>query len=92
MDVPGEKIVDSWRKVISSKYTPEALAYRIHSGLGDEETTLAVLVVEMINAKSSEVLYTSDPAGNQTKNISIHAVRGQAPPLSVVVSSLNPTV
>ena len=77
LNVAGDTILDAWKKVISSKYTPEALAYRIHSGLGDEETGMAALILEMVDAKASGVLYTADPSGKQEKEISIHVVRGQ---------------
>lgn len=77
LHVAGDKILDAWKEVISSKYTPEALAYRIHSGLGDEETGMAALILEMVDAKASGVLYTADPSGKQEKEISIHVVRGQ---------------
>ncbi len=77
LDVSGEDLLDAWRKVVCSKYTPEALAYRIHSGLGDEETGMATLVLEMVDARASGVLYTADPSGlNVEKQVSIHAVRG----------------
>ncbi|AGF77208.1 phosphoenolpyruvate synthase/pyruvate phosphate dikinase [Desulfocapsa sulfexigens DSM 10523] len=77
LNVAGDTIVDAWLKVISSKYSPEALAYRIHSGLGDEETAMAVLVLEMVDAKASGVLYTAEPSGKKQKDISVHVVRGQ---------------
>ena len=77
LNVGGAEILEAWRRVISSKYTPEALAYRIHSGLGDEETGMAALVLEMVDAKSSGVLYTADPSGKKKQDISIHVVRGQ---------------
>lgn len=77
LNISGDELLDAWRRVISSKYTPEALAYRIHSGLGDEETGMAVLILEMVDAKASGVIYTADPSGESKDNLSIHVVRGQ---------------
>ncbi len=77
LNVSGDNILESWRQVLCSKYTPEALAYRIHSGLGDEETGMAVLVIEMVDAKASGVLYTADPSGKEKDALSIHVVHGQ---------------
>lgn len=77
LDVSGSDIHNAWRQVVSSKYTPEALAYRIHTGLGDEETAMAVLVLEMVKAKSSGVLYTNAPSGQGKEDLSIHAVAGR---------------
>lgn len=76
LDVSVADITDAWLQVLSSKYTPEALAYRINSGFGDEETGMAVLVIEMLDAASSGVLYTDDPSGKQQNEASVHAVRG----------------
>jgi len=77
LNIPGDEILAAWKKVICSKYTPEALSYRIHSGLGDEETGMAVLVLEMVKAKISGVLYTGDPSGKKENAITIHAIHGQ---------------
>lgn len=82
LDVRKEELASAYLTVIASKYTPEALAYRIHSGLSDEETPMAVLVLEMVDALASGVIYTIDPADHQNeseneKHLFIHAVRGQ---------------
>ena len=77
LNISGEELLDAWLRVISSKYTPEALAYRIHSGLSDEETGMAVLVLEMVEAKTSGVMYTADPSDESKDHLSIHVVRGQ---------------
>ena len=76
LNISGEQLLNAWLRVVSSKYTPEALAYRIHSGLGDEETGMAVLVLEMVDAKASGVMYTADPSGGDKNKFSIHVVRG----------------
>ena len=75
--VRKENIIPAYLTVLASKYTPEALAYRIHCGLSDEEAPMAVLVLEMVEAKASGVIYTIDPSGRETSNLFIHTVRGQ---------------
>ena len=77
LEVPKKNLIPAYLTVIASKYTPEALAYRIHCGLSDEETPMAVLVVEMIDALASGVVYTVDPSGQDTTHLFIHTVRGQ---------------
>ncbi len=77
LNVSGDNILDAWRRVVSSKYTPEALAYRIYTGFGDEETGMAALVLEMVDAKASGVLYTSTPSGDLKGETSIYVVHGQ---------------
>lgn len=79
LDVEKDDLPASYLNVLASKYTPEALAYRINSGLSDDETPMAVLVLEMVDAKASGVIYTIDPAGLEEQTDShlwIHAVQG----------------
>ena len=76
LQVHKKNLLSSYLTVLASKYTPEALAYRIHCGLSDEETPMAVLVVEMVAAVASGVIYTIDPAGRDTTHLFIHAVQG----------------
>jgi pyruvate,water dikinase len=58
--------------VLASKYSPEALFYRVCQGLGDEETAMSVLVLEMVNAVSSGVLYTRAPVQTGTLDDMLH--------------------
>ncbi len=59
---PGD-VVSAYKQVLASKYSPRALTYRIANGLSDEETSMAVLVMPMIDPRSAGVLYTLDPGG-----------------------------
>ncbi|TKB08542.1 PEP/pyruvate-binding domain-containing protein [Desulforhopalus sp. IMCC35007] len=59
LNVNREGVGAAYKKVIASKYAPEALFYRISQGLGDEETAMSVLVQEMVAARASGVLYTT---------------------------------
>lgn len=77
LEVEKEQLPAAYLTVIAGKYSPEALAYRIHCGLSDEETPMAVLVLTMVDAVASGVVYTMDPAGRNTTNLLIHAVQGQ---------------
>ena len=78
LDVRREEFTGAYLKVLASKYSPEALCYRIRNGLSDEETAMSVLVLEMVSAKSSGVLYTRSPlheAGEGDKP-HLHVIRG----------------
>ncbi len=77
LDNQRQDISQAYRKVIASKYSSQALFYRITHGLGDEETAMSVLIQEMVPAKCSGVLYTSginDEQPNTT--LHLHAVLG----------------
>ncbi len=77
LDVQKERLLAAYLTVLAGKYSPEALAYRIHCGFSDEETPMAVLVLTMIDAVASGVVYTIDPTTGDTNNLFIHAVQGQ---------------
>ncbi len=79
LEVTKENLIAAYLEVLSSKYLPEALFYRISHGLGDEETAMSVLVVEMVPARCSGVLYTRAPLeGTQDDDkLHLHVVRGQ---------------
>ena len=60
--VARDELMAAYLEVVASKYTPQALLYRIYTGLGDEEAAMAVLVVAMVDAVASGVVYTRDPS------------------------------
>jgi pyruvate, water dikinase len=76
LHVAYDKILDAYKQVIASKYSPEAIYYRINFGLSDIETPMAVLCMEMINAKTGGVMYTRDLEDPESDYMVIHAVRG----------------
>lgn len=90
LNVKPTQLLESYLKVISSKYSPEALAYRINCGLSDEETPMAVMVLEMVDAASAGVLYTTDPSGSEKNRLFIHATQGLGE--SVVSGTVLPDV
>lgn len=77
LGVKREGIIEAYKEVLASKYTPEALYYRITCGLWDEEAPMAVMVLKMIDPEISGVVYTVDPAENDKDDqMIIHAVSG----------------
>ncbi len=76
LNIKLENLLQAYLKVLSSKYSPEALAYRINCGLSDEEAPMAVMILEMIDASYAGVLYTADPSGLQKDTQFIHATPG----------------
>ncbi|MGD2271849.1 MAG: PEP/pyruvate-binding domain-containing protein, partial [Desulfobacterales bacterium] len=76
LNISRDEILGSYQKVIASKYSPKALYYRINYGLSDIETPMAVLVLEMIDAKASGIVYTQNLESSGTDQLSVHAIRG----------------
>ena len=76
LNVRYDTILNAYKQVIASKYSPEALYYRINFGLSDIETPMAVLCLEMIDAKTSGVMYTQDLQHPESDQVVIHSVGG----------------
>jgi pyruvate,water dikinase len=79
LNVPADEVVAAYKRVIAGKYCPRAISYRIHHGLSDADTAMAVLVVPMVQPRTSGVMYTLDPAASTTSDcLGIYAVTGLA--------------
>jgi pyruvate,water dikinase len=78
LQVAGGEVLTAYKEVLASKYAPRALAYRIRSGLTDQETPMAVLVMEMIAARTSGVVYTRDreAGAGASRFLAVYAVPG----------------
>lgn len=76
LNVDAKHVVDSYKQVIASKYSPRALFYRINYGLSDQATPMAVLVLEMIDARASGVIYTRDPEEARSDKLVVHTIWG----------------
>jgi len=76
LNVPPDKLQDGYRKILASKYSPQALLYRISAGISDTEAPMAVVIMEMVQAKQAGVIYTTDPTGKEKETVFIHSVRG----------------
>ena len=76
LNVGEKQLLEAYKTVLASKYSPEALAYRINYGLTDPETPMAVLVVEMIDTAASGVMYTRGIENPGADLLEIHATFG----------------
>ena len=98
LNVKKESLCKTYKTIIASKYSPEAIYYRISYGLSDVDTPMGILVLNMVDAQASGVLYTVDMEDPETENMKIHAiwglgellVSGQAPADIFTVSKKTP--
>ncbi|MFP4454308.1 MAG: PEP/pyruvate-binding domain-containing protein [Desulfonatronovibrio sp.] len=59
LKVAAKDFIPAYKEVLAGKYSPRAVAYRIRAGLPDEYLPMAVLVLEMVEARQSGIVYTS---------------------------------
>ncbi len=76
LNVPPDNIIKEYLKVLAGLFTPRAIFYRLHMGIPFGEADMSVGCLEMINAKTSGILYTSNPNDRLDTSILINASWG----------------
>lgn len=76
LHVDKDRILSACKQVMAGKYSPRALFYRISNGLLDEDTPMAVLVMEMIDARTSGVVTIRATDEDEIADVVIHSVPG----------------
>lgn len=76
LNVPPAGLAEAYKQVVASKYSAAALSYRLHHGLDDLDTPMAVLIIAMITPRQSGVLYTADPLSGDQHTIRVSSVEG----------------
>jgi len=61
LGVSQSELLNSYKKVLASKFSPNAIYYYLSHHLDEAELAMSVGCVQMINARISGVIYTRDP-------------------------------
>ena len=68
LNVDRAGLLDAYRQVIASRYSPRALFYRGVHAIADEDVPMAVLCLPMIDARASGVAWSAgSPAGAEPR-------------------------
>jgi pyruvate, water dikinase len=76
LNVPPKDIIQKYKEVIASLFTPRAISYRHHMGIPFGEVAMSVACLEMIQSKAGGVIYTRHPFDLIKNNIIINATWG----------------
>jgi len=76
LNVPGELIIQKYKKVVASLFTPRAIFYYKTKGFSEGEMVMAVGVLNMVNAQAAGVIYTRDPNNPEADYLEINAIYG----------------
>ncbi len=76
LNVTRNSLIDAFKRVVASKYSPRAISYRQLLGLNDEDTPMCVIGLAMVDAKASGVMYTLDPESLDVNHVKVSSLWG----------------
>ncbi len=76
LNVARAGVVEAWRSVVRSRFSPRAFFYRRAWGIAEVDSPMAVLMQRMVRARASGVLFTRRPDDAKANVILLTAVRG----------------
>ncbi|MBW2072494.1 MAG: phosphoenolpyruvate synthase [Deltaproteobacteria bacterium] len=76
LNVRRVELLDRVRACWSSLFTPRAIAYRQEKGFRHDDVLLSVTVMEMVEARSSGVIFTIEPVTGELNKVIINAAWG----------------
>ncbi len=76
LNVPVVDIIQRYKEVVASLFTPRAIFYFKSKGIEEYDMIMSVGVLQMIDALSGGVIYTSDPNKPRNDDIIISSVHG----------------
>jgi pyruvate,water dikinase len=76
LNVPPADLVNRYKDIVASLFTPRALFYYKNKGFKEEEMAMGVVVMPMVQARASGVLFTRQPEAPDQETALINAVWG----------------
>ncbi len=76
LGVDEAHLLEAYKLVLASKYTPRAIFYRLSRGIRDEEVAMCATCMAMIDAARSGVAFCRDPGAPDDDALIVHAVWG----------------
>ncbi|MEW6443507.1 MAG: PEP/pyruvate-binding domain-containing protein [bacterium] len=71
-----DDLVEHYREVLASKFTPQAIYYLLSHDLAESEQAMSVACVGMVEAACGGVAYSRDPLRPEEDHVLVHSVFG----------------
>jgi len=76
LNVDKEEFGRTYKEVIASKYSVQAMTYRLNKGFRDEDISMCTGCMEMIDAVAGGVIYTRSPVDIEDDSLFINSAWG----------------
>jgi pyruvate,water dikinase len=76
LNVRPEHLLDAYRQVAASKYSPQAIQYRLERGVRDDQVAMCVGCMAMVNSRAGGVAYTGNPGDSADRRVFLSAAFG----------------
>ncbi|MBI4719652.1 MAG: hypothetical protein HY770_00115 [Chitinivibrionia bacterium] len=76
LNVHRDALLDYYKQVLASKFTPSAIYYLLSRSLSDMDFGMGVACMEMVDAAASGVAYTLDPLNPEGSYVVVNSVFG----------------
>jgi len=76
LNVSSENILQAYKEIVASKYSLQAMAYRLNRGIREEDVAMCVACMAMVDAAAGGVMYSGNPGNIRDNSILINSVWG----------------
>jgi len=79
LNVSADQLVQTYKFIVASLYTPRAISYRLVKGIREEDVVMSVACLRMVESVASGIAYSRHPFNMLDDDILISAVWGLGP-------------